>query len=29
MMEGWFDYQVELDEPIIPDHVERVPKVDE
>ena len=27
MMEGWFDYQVELEEPIVPDHVKRVPKV--
>ena len=28
MMEGWFDYQVELEEPILPDHVKRVPKVE-
>ncbi len=28
MMEGWFDYQVELDEPIVPDHVKKVPKVE-
>jgi len=27
MMEGWFDYQVELEEPIVPDHVGRPPKV--
>ena len=27
MMEGWFDYQVELAEPIVPDHVNGVPKV--
>ena len=27
MMEGWFDYQVELEEPILPEHAKRVPKV--
>jgi len=29
MMEGWFDYQVELEEPILPEHVERVPKLEQ
>ncbi len=27
MMEGWFDYQVELEEPILPDHVRGTPQV--
>jgi hypothetical protein len=26
MMEGWFDYQVELEEPILPDHLREPPQ---